>query len=249
MSAQQEHALAERSWCELSGRAPTVLLPLGACEQHGPHLPLDTDAAVAAEVARRGAALAAGAADVLVAPAQPYAASGEHEGFPGTVSIGHEALERLLVELGRSLCRWAPRLLVVNGHGGNHSGLTRAVARLRAEGRDVAWWHCRVVGADAHAGRTETALMSALRPESVRTEQISTGRTEPLRQLMPALSRHGMLGVSPSGVLGDPTRATAEDGRVAVADMAGRLVAALVRWSVEDGVLSETGLQEGERVD
>ncbi|MHA6804389.1 mycofactocin biosynthesis peptidyl-dipeptidase MftE [Salinifilum ghardaiensis] len=243
MSPLPEEALADRSWCELTGRAPTVLLPLGACEQHGPHLPLDTDAAVAAEVARRGAALAAGAADVLVAPAQPYGASGEHEGFPGTVSTGHEALQRLLVEIGRSLGRWAPRLLVVNAHGGNLTGLTRAVAQLRAEGRDVAWWHCSVPGSDAHAGRTETALMSALRPGSVRDEHRSTGRTEPVAELMPALSRHGVLGVSTSGVLGDPTRGTAAEGRAAVTGMAERLAAALVRWSVEDGALSETGVR------
>ncbi len=156
--------LAERSWSELAGRAPTVLLPLGSCEQHGPHLPLDTDTAVAQDVARRAVSVLGPEHDVLTAPAQVYAASGEHEGFPGTVSIGHEALELLLVELGRSACRWAHRLLVVNGHGGNLTGLRRAVARLREEGRDAAWWHCAVPGADAHAGRCETSLMSAVRP-------------------------------------------------------------------------------------
>lgn len=238
-------ALGERSWTELAGRAPTVVLPLGACEQHGPHLPLDTDAAVALEVSRRAVAESAPEHDVLLAPAQPYAASGEHEGFPGTVSIGHEVLESLLVELGRSACRWARRLLVVNGHGGNLTGLRRAVGRLRAEGRDVAWWHCAVSGADAHAGRTETSLMSAMRPESVRAERARAGRTEPIRELMPDLARLGVQGVSPSGVLGDPTGAGPSEGHAALADLVARLGVALVQWHVEDGMLANP-VAEGE---
>lgn len=237
--------LVERSWTELAGRAPTVVLPLGACEQHGPHLPLDTDSAVAQEVSRRAVGEVVPQHDVLLAPAQPYAASGEHEGFPGTVSIGHEALELLLVELGRSVSRWARRLLVVNGHGGNLAGLRRAVARLREEGRDAAWWHCAVPGADAHAGRAETSLMSAVRPGSVRAERARPGRTEPVRELMPELVRHGVRGVSPSGVLGDPSGAGPSEGRASLAELAGRLAGALVSWHVEDGVLADPA-REGE---
>lgn len=236
--SQLSGQLADQSWSELSGRAPTVLLPLGSCEQHGPHLPLDTDIAVAEEIARRAVAELAPQHDVLAAPAQPYAASGEHEGFPGTVSIGHEALELLLVELGRSACRWARRLLVVNGHGGNLVGLRRAVARLREEGRDVAWWHCAVPGADGHAGRCETSLMSAVRPDSVRAERARAGRTEPTSELMPELVRGGVRAVSPNGVLGDPAGSSAREGRAWLAESAGRLAAAVVDWRVEDGVLA-----------
>jgi creatinine amidohydrolase len=97
-------ALGDRVSPELVDR-PTVLVPVGAVEQHGPHLPLDTDACVAAAVAARAAA----ATNLLVAPPVAYGASGEHEGFPGTVSIGHAALRLLLVELGRSAGRWAGR--------------------------------------------------------------------------------------------------------------------------------------------
>lgn len=248
--SQLSGQLAERSWCELSGRAPTVLLPLGSCEQHGPHLPLDTDIAVAEEIARRAVAELAPQHDVLMAPAQSYAASGEHEGFPGTVSIGHEALELLLVELGRSACRWARRLLVVNGHGGNLVGLRRAVARLCEEGRDVAWWHCAVPGADGHAGRCETSLMSAVRPDSVRSERARAGRTEPTRELMPELMRGGVQAVSPNGVLGDPAGSSAREGRAWLCEAAGRLAAAVANWRVEDGILaSATGereMREGE---
>lgn len=226
--------LRRRKWTEVG--APTVVLPLGACEQHGPHLPLDTDVAVAREVSRRAVAEVDGGRQVVLAPAQSYAASGEHEGFPGTVSIGHEALEMLLVELGRSACRWASRLLVVNGHGGNAVPLRRAVQRLRGEGRDVAWWHCSVPGADAHAGRAETSLMLAVRPENVHRDA-RPGRTESLSELMPELVRGGVRAVSGNGVLGDPTGSSAAEGRAHLDDLVARLSRALLMWQVEDGAL------------
>src|SRR6478736_2828422 len=97
------------------------------------------------DVDHDGRALAARAAagtNLLVAPPIAYGASGEHEGFPGTVSIGHEALRLLLVELGRSAARWAGRVLFVNGHGGNVPTLVDAVRLLRYEGRDAAWLAC-----------------------------------------------------------------------------------------------------------
>ena len=131
--------------------APVVVVPLGSVEQHGHHLPLGTDTSVACAAA--GAAVSS-LDGVLLAPALAYGASGEHEGFPGTISIGTEgSLTGLLVEYGRSACRWAGRVLVVNGHGGNLDALRSAVPLLRAEGRDVAWFPCGVPGGDAHAGR------------------------------------------------------------------------------------------------
>lgn len=244
---EQPGALVERTWTELADRAPTVVLPLGACEQHGPHLPLDTDSAVAHEVARRAVGDLAAQAEILLAPAQPYAASGEHEGFAGTVSIGHAALELLLVELGRSAFRWARRLLVVNGHGGNLASLRPAIARLREEGRDAAWWHCAVPGADAHAGRAETSLMSAVRPGSVRAEDARPGRTEPVGELMLELVRHGVRGVSPSGVLGNPTGASSSEGQTLLAELAGRLATALMDWHVEGGALVTPALERERR--
>ncbi|MBA8826379.1 creatinine amidohydrolase [Saccharopolyspora lacisalsi] len=229
--------LAERSWSDLVDRRPTVLLPLGACEQHGPHLPLDTDSVIAGEVAERAVSRLSGEIDALLAPAQPYAASGEHEGFPGTVSIGHRALTLLLVELGRSMSRWAHKLVVVNGHGGNHASVEAAVSGLRREGRDVAWWQCGVSGGDAHAGRTETSLMCALRRDSVRVEHAREGRTEPLRELMPELTAKGVVGVSSNGVLGDPVGSSAAEGAGALARMVEQLATAVAEWQVEDGFL------------
>src|ERR671939_40258 len=94
--------------------APLLVVPLGSTEQHGHPLPRGTDTTVACAV---------------LAPALAYGASGEHEDFPGTVSIGPEALTELLVEYGRSACRWVGRVLLVNGHGGNLDALVTATGR------------------------------------------------------------------------------------------------------------------------
>lgn len=189
-------------------RRGLVLVPLGSVEQHGPHLPLDTDTVIATAVATRLAAVLGG----VVAPAVPYGASGEHQSFPGTISIGTEALCATLVELGRSLTTWASRVLFVNGHGGNLGAVHRAVEQLREEGRDVAWVPCATPDADAHAGRTETSLMLRLDPDRVHTERVEPGNTAPLASLMPFLRSGGIAAVSVNGVLGDPTLASAGEG-------------------------------------
>jgi creatinine amidohydrolase len=186
----------------------TLVVPLGSTEQHGPHLPLGTDTAVAVAVADR---LAARRPDVLVAPAVPYGSSGEHAGFAGTLSIGQEAFERLVVELVRSAEGFA-RVVLACGHAGNAEPLGRAVTTLRAEGRRVCAWMPRVEGGDAHAGRTETSLLLALDPVAVRREKAAPGATEPIEELMPRLREGGVRAVSPNGVLGDPTGATAAEG-------------------------------------
>ncbi len=220
--------LGERTWPELDGPAPrTVLVPVGSLEQHGPHLPLDTDARIAAAVARRAAD---GNPALLLAPPVAYGASGEHEGFPGTLSIGHEALRQVLVELGRSAAAWASRLVFVNGHGGNLPTVPAAVATLRHEGRDVAWFGCAVPGGDAHAGRTETSILLELDPAVVRTEAARAGNIAPLRELLPALRRGGVTAVSRNGVLGDPAGATATEGRRLLDDMVAALRGSLARW-------------------
>jgi len=196
-----------------------VLVPVGSTEQHGPHLPLDTDAVIADAVARRVAAvMASGRPDpgLLVAPAVAYGASGEHQAFPGTCSIGTAALQLLTVELVRSIRTWAGRVVLVNGHGGNGEALRAAVSQLRAEGHPVAWAPCAAPGIggrwDAHAGFTETSLMLHLHPERVRLGQAEPGNVAPLDRLLPALVRDGVAVVSTNGVLGDPAGATATDG-------------------------------------
>ncbi|MEU6525013.1 mycofactocin biosynthesis peptidyl-dipeptidase MftE [Streptomyces sp. NPDC046924] len=200
----------------------SVLVPVGSTEQHGPHLPLNTDSVIAESVARlagRRLTAADPGRPVLSAPTIAYGASGEHAGFPGTVSIGHEALRVVLVETVRSLSLWADRIVFVNGHGGNVPTLDAAVGRLRDEGHDVAWLGCATPGGDAHAGRAETSLMLHLAPADVRLSEAVAGDTRPLGDLMPELIARGVRAVSPSGVLGDPAGASAEEGRAALESM------------------------------
>jgi mycofactocin precursor peptide peptidase len=175
---------------------------------------------------------------LLLAPAVAYGASGEHEGFPGTVSIGHEALRLLLVELGRSAASWARRLVFVNGHGGNLAKVRAAVERLRYEGRDAGWFGCTVADGDAHAGRTETSILLALAPALVRADRAAAGATAGLAELLPALRSGGVAAVSPNGVLGDPAGASVDEGEALLDEMSGALRAALTRWRPEpDGRL------------
>jgi creatinine amidohydrolase len=221
--------LADATWPSI-GERPLLVVPLGAVEQHGPHLPLGTDTVVATAVA---SAAVPALERALLAPALAYGASGEHEGFPGTVSIGTAALTTLLVEYGRSAGRWAGRLLVVNGHGGNLDALRGAVPLLRAEGRDVAWFPCAAPGGDAHAGRTETSLVLHVEPAGVRGALAEAGETAPIGELLPRLRAEGVRGVSPNGVLGDPTGASADEGAALLAAMVGRLVAAVAGWRVD----------------
>ncbi|TDT33340.1 mycofactocin biosynthesis peptidyl-dipeptidase MftE [Naumannella halotolerans] len=223
--------LGERCWPELAAAPESlVLLPLGAVEQHGPHLPLITDTLIAERVAAAAAGKLEGR--ILVAPAISYGASGEHEGFPGTVSVGAHALQLLLLEYGRSCLRWASRLVIVNAHGGNLAPLTQAVARLRYEGRDVTWFACAPAASaaddrDSHAGAWETSLVLHLRPELVDLPAMAPGVTQPLSALLPSMLLDGVRGVSASGVLGDPTRATGKAGAEHFAGIVDRLVEAI----------------------
>ncbi|WP_308128089.1 mycofactocin biosynthesis peptidyl-dipeptidase MftE [Modestobacter italicus] len=222
--------LQQATWPDLDGRSPLVVVALGSVEQHGRHLPLTTDTVIAQAVAE---AAVPELDDAVLAPALAYGASGEHEDFPGTISIGTEALAALLVEYGRSVGRWAGRLLVVNGHGGNLEALRTAVPRLRQEGRDVAWFPCGVPGGDAHAGRTETSLVLHVEPAAVRAELAEAGETTPIAELLPRLRAEGVRAVSPLGVLGDPSGASAAEGSAMLAALVGRLVAAVRGWDAD----------------
>jgi mycofactocin system creatininase family protein len=201
--------LAEAAWPDMV-EAELVLVPVGSLEQHGPHLPLDTDTVIAEAVTRGVAARLPGA---WIAPALSYGASGEHQAFAGTSSIGTEALRQVLVELVRSMRTWASRVVLVNAHGGNAAALASAVGQLVAEEHDVIWVACATEEADPHGGFTETSLMLHLRPGSVRGDRAAPGNTAPFAEILPAMLRSGVRAVSANGVLGDPTGATAEEGR------------------------------------
>ena len=216
------------------------MIPLGSTEQHGPHLPLDTDTQIASAVAREAAARLGArlTQEWLVAPAIAYGASGEHQSFAGTISIGSEVLTMLLVEYGRSATCWARRLVFVNGHGGNVAALSSAVRRLRAEGGDVGWSSCGAAGGDAHAGHTETSLLLHISPTEVLTDRWLAGNGAPLAELLPSMRRGGVAAVSRVGVLGDPTTATADEGKRILAEMVDGCVGRVARWSPRpDGML------------
>jgi mycofactocin precursor peptide peptidase len=198
--------LADVTWSDLPEH-PLVLVPVGSTEQHGPHLPLGTDTLVATAVARELADRHSG----LVAPAIQIGASGEHQGFPGVVSIGTPALRMVLVEVVRSLSLWAGRVVLVNGHGGNVEAVAGATDQLLDEGHRVTWVPCTVAG-DAHAGHTETCLLLHLAPWLVRQHRAEPGNTRPLAELLPELVTKGVRQLSPNGVLGDPTGANATEG-------------------------------------
>lgn len=210
-----------------AGAADVVAVPVGSTEQHGPHLPLTTDVDIAGWLV---GALTQARPEVIAAPPLAYGAAGEHEGFPGTMSIGQEALQHVLVELGRSATRTVERVLFVSSHGGNAAPLARAVALLRTEGRDVRAWS-PTWGGDAHAGRTETSLMLHIDPRRVVLDQAEAGNTRPLPELLPQLRRAGVAAVAPNGVLGDPAGATAREGSALVARAVAELCQLLAGWA------------------
>ena len=220
-------ALADLTWPAAAEQASCVLVvPIGATEQHGPHLPLSTDTDVALAQASRVSARD----DVVVAPALPYGASGEHAGFAGTLSIGQAALELVVVELVRSATESFSRVLLLSGHGGNAAPLTRAVRLLQAESRDVRLWSPRWRG-DAHAGRTETSVQLALDPARVLLGAAAPGAVGPLAELLPELRRSGVRALSANGVLGDPAGASADEGRGLLESAAADLAALLDGWA------------------
>jgi creatinine amidohydrolase len=216
-----------------------LVVPVGSLEQHGAHLPLDTDTRIAAAVAERACA---GREGVGLAPAIAIGASGEHADFPGTLSIGHVALSTLLVDLGRHASLYWPVMLLVNGHGGNADAIADALAKLRAEGRDSHVWHAGVRPSmlaaaglrllpDAHAGRVETSILLALAPGDVRLDAAAPGETRPLTEIMSDLRTSGVRQVSPNGVLGDPAGASAAEGETLLALLVADLTATLGRLS------------------
>jgi creatinine amidohydrolase len=221
--------VADLAWPEVGRRAADralLLVPLGATEQHGPHLPLSTDTEIATSLCER---VAAHDRDIVVAPTVAYGSSGEHAGFPGTLSIGQDALRLLLVELVRSARATYGEIALLSAHGGNAEPVAAAVAQLQTEGHRVATFGPRWEG-DPHAGRAETAMMLALRPDLVRLDLAEPGNTNPLVELLPELVRGGVRAVSESGVLGDPTGATAAEGTRLLDELATTIAREIADW-------------------
>ena len=207
-------------------RGGLLVVPLGATEQHGPHLPLSTDTVIAGALARTLDGPA-----VSIAPALAYGASGEHQAFAGTLSIGAAALESVIVELVRSATETFARVLLLNAHGGNAITLTRAVARLRGEGRDVrSWSPAGVWTGDAHAGHVETSLMLVLAPQTVLVDRAVAGNRAELSEIIGELTRRGVRAVSENGILGDPRTASAPAGEQLLTQARDALRAFVADW-------------------
>ncbi len=162
-----------------------LVLPVGATEQHGPHLPVGTDSMGAEHVSRSAAATVANRFPVAVAPTLWYGSSPHHIPFGGTMSLTAATFLSVLMDIGRSIARASfRRLFIVNGHGGNHELIGLAARDLALEeGIEVAacsWWHLAAHGLAAagareigrlpgHAGAFETSLVLALDGSLVRT--------------------------------------------------------------------------------
>lgn len=227
------HRLAELTWPQARRRlreTSVALLPVGAIEQHGPHLPLDIDAWDAAYLCEQVALRCTGVRP-LVLPLIPYGVSYHHGDFPGTISVGPETLARMVHEVGTSVvAHGIDKLLIVNGHGGNGPALAFAAQLINRDshifvavdsGETSDAEISALVGTpnDAHAGEFETSTALATRPELVYLEHAH-------RDVQvfdsPFLDYDSELAVewpvrtariAPSGIMGDPTIATAEKGR------------------------------------
>lgn len=202
---------------EIARRAPLLILPLGAWEQHGPHLPLDTDTIIinrvvsdvlTAEVLKD--------TDIIVAPTIAITASDEHQGFPGTLSTGTQALKDSVVAICRS-ASWARGVCIVNGHGGNTDALAAITSALEYEEITHSVWSLpSYVGGDMHAGHTETSLMLHIAPDAVRDIPLESG-TQFSSGIINAMREKGVQGISTNGIIGDATTATASHGEAVLA--------------------------------
>jgi creatinine amidohydrolase len=149
---------------------------------------------------------------VDIAPSLGYSASGEHAGFAGLLSLGTTVTAALLTELVRSSRATWSRVIVVSAHGGNAEALGRVLEVARSEGDDVAVWLPSDRQGDAHAGLTETSVLLSIDPDLVHLDRMVVG-IDPSPAQWTVMRSEGVGAVSPSGVLGDPTGATAQRGR------------------------------------
>ena len=226
--------LGELTWPEAKRRFKEVdvaLLPVGSIEQHGPHLPLDTDAFDAQYLAQK-VAEACTSPLPLVLPLIPYGVSYHHEDFSGTLSASPETLFRLVYEIGMGAARHGiTKLVIINGHGGNGPALHFAAQMIN---RDARIFTCVDTGEtsdpdieamtetpnDVHAGEIETSTTLAVRPDLVKLDAVRKFIPRFSSRYLDFTSKRSVgwyarvAELSPTGVLGDPTKATPEKGRL-----------------------------------
>lgn len=245
----------KRFWADCSSREFAALdrarliavLPLGAVEQHGPHLPMKVDAATVSAVVERLAARLSADSPVLFLPTQSVCKSDEHLEWPGTLTLTSETLIRLLVEIGASVARAGVRKLVLlNGHGGNIPVMDIAARELRVRhgmmvfcvnwfglGMPEGLYSEDELRHGIHAGDMETSVMLALDSANVDMGQARDFRSA--GQDLAERTRHLGLGrgarpgwmaqdMNPAGACGQADRATAEKGRATLDHAVLRLV-------------------------
>ena len=226
------HHLANMTWPEigqaLAEGATTLILPLGATEQHGPHLPISTDTLRAEALAAR---LATHLPNTLIAPPLPIGCSDEHAGFPGLLSLNTATMTSLIVECAQRLAAWGiERLIILSAHGGNKQAICDAVARLQYEVPKLQIQRTdaletpidsddegrskplppEIVG--IHAGEGETSQILHLRPDLVDLDRAEPGYVGDMIAIIPQLKAEGLRAVTANGILGDPRPAEAQRG-------------------------------------
>jgi creatinine amidohydrolase len=217
---------------------PVVVVPIGSIEQHGPHCPVDVDLSGPVAIAKEASRLAEDF-PLVVAQEIPFGFTHYNQGFPGTITLELETFIALVCDVARSIHRNGfERIVLMNGHGGNHHPL-KAIAAKLAE-HDVfclAFSHWDLVSAElrewgerdgsiGHAGEWETSIQLHLRPHLVDRElQVAESWTP---SVDPAFASFAVFPErqreTPQGVMGDPTVASAEKGERYVATAAARLV-------------------------
>lgn len=219
------------------GERSVLLLPIGSMEQHGPHLPLDTDAILAQRLAEAITERFGEAFDLWQMPPFPLGLSREHAWASGTMSLSVAGLTTILREIAREIARALParNLMIVNGHGGNRGILEVLNYEFKVDfGLNVCALHTGALMSpvpaeglpEIHAGRDETSLMLALAPDRVRRERIAESGRQPGKAVSAAEVRTTILdpGVSwpwssgdrriaDLGVIGDASGSSAEYGR------------------------------------
>lgn len=238
MTLARIHALPDKA------RTP-VIIPTGAIEQHGPHLPVAVDSFLGQVWLTRLCAALPASVPALIAPPITVGKSNEHVGFPGTLSISKETLRLKLLALARQLHGWGFRsALILNTHGGNSAVLRYTAREVESViGLKVGFLHntARIdlppqeAAYGFHANTFETALLYAAAPRFTRPTEAA--RHYPARiddpgelrpESAPATYAWASQDISPTGVMGDATAATAEDGEKWIEAVTAAYVEALV---------------------
>ena len=228
----KQHLLGELTWPEAKRRFEEVdvaLLPVGAIEQHGPHLPLDCDA-FDADFLAKAVAEYCDPPRPLVLPLVSYGVSYHHEDFSGTLSVNPETLSQMIYDIGMSAVRHGiTKLVIINGHGGNSPALHFAAQMINrdahiftsvdtGESSDPDIYAMADTPNDVHAGEIETSTTLATRPHMVRSDKIRKFVPRFSSRYLDFTSRRSVgwyahtSKISSSGVMGDPTKGSVEKG-------------------------------------